>query len=186
VINDAPVTRHPRAVPVLPVGPTMSLAPEVLEGWCTDPYARHVARWMSAGNPTDLVRDGRQESRDPVTDGPYRVTPVPIVTVPLQPAWGIRRADDGLDPITFDEDSRRPCLGCSCPLERGGLSTPCGRADSSLAVPPSVIGSDCFPVCGPTMFDAIAGDGPAASLLGPRQSATVGGGHSHSSPLPSC
>ena len=31
------------------------------EGWYTDPYGRHEARWMSAGTPTRLVRDGEVE-----------------------------------------------------------------------------------------------------------------------------
>lgn len=40
------------------------------EGWCTDPYRRHEERWFSAGEPTDLVRDGEVESRDPPPDLP--------------------------------------------------------------------------------------------------------------------
>ena len=31
---------------------------EAMEGWFSDPYARHEARWMSQGTPTHLVRDG--------------------------------------------------------------------------------------------------------------------------------
>lgn len=37
---------------------------ESLQGWCTDPYARHEARWFSQGVPRGLVRDGRKESQD--------------------------------------------------------------------------------------------------------------------------
>jgi hypothetical protein len=35
---------------------TMSKQPE--EGWYTDPYERHEARWLSEGEPSKLVRDG--------------------------------------------------------------------------------------------------------------------------------
>jgi hypothetical protein len=47
-----------------------------LEGWYSDPYARHEARWMSQGTPTALVRDGKTEGRDPAPEGPFTVTPV--------------------------------------------------------------------------------------------------------------
>jgi hypothetical protein len=40
------------------------------EGWYTDPYGLHEARWMSMGNPTKLVRDGGVESYDDVPDSP--------------------------------------------------------------------------------------------------------------------
>jgi hypothetical protein len=35
------------------------------QGWQPDPLRRHEERWISAGEPTDLVRDGAQESHDP-------------------------------------------------------------------------------------------------------------------------
>jgi len=47
-----------------------------LEGWYTDPYQRHEARWMSQGTPTSLVKDGGIEGSDPVGDEPFEVTPV--------------------------------------------------------------------------------------------------------------
>jgi hypothetical protein len=49
-----------------------------LEGWYTDPYERHEARWMSQGTPTSLVRDEGVEGSDPVADEPFKVTPVRI------------------------------------------------------------------------------------------------------------
>lgn len=49
-----------------------------MEGWYTDPYARHEARWMSRGTPTRLVRDGKFEGSDPVTDEPFKVNPVRV------------------------------------------------------------------------------------------------------------
>ena len=41
------------------------------EGWFVDPYGFHEARWMSAGKPTALVRDGDTEAQDPPPDTPY-------------------------------------------------------------------------------------------------------------------
>jgi hypothetical protein len=41
------------------------------EGWFTDPFGRHEARWLSFGTPTKLVRDGAVESYDePPDEGP--------------------------------------------------------------------------------------------------------------------
>lgn len=37
------------------------------EGWYEDPTSRHEWRWFSVGRPTDLVRDGKQKSRDPIS-----------------------------------------------------------------------------------------------------------------------
>ena len=37
---------------------------EEIEGWFTDPFGRHEARWLSFGTPTKLVRDGNVESYD--------------------------------------------------------------------------------------------------------------------------
>ncbi len=66
---------------------------ESMEGWYTDPYGRHEARWMSQGTPTRLVRDGSAEASDPVTDEPFIVTPVKIEGHP-QPGSGVIFADD--------------------------------------------------------------------------------------------
>ncbi len=59
-----------------------------LEGWCTDPFGRHDARWMSDGVPTKLVRDGNGvESYDDPPDEEWTVTPTPIVVdVPPDPS----------------------------------------------------------------------------------------------------
>ncbi len=66
-----------------------------LEGWCTDPFGRHDARWMSAGVPTKLVRDGESESFDDPPATPWSQDPVPIV--PVGAPGSIRRADDAQD-----------------------------------------------------------------------------------------
>ncbi len=57
----------------------MAQVPDVtFEGWYTDPYQRHQARWMSQGTPTPLVKDSGIEGTDPVGDAPFEVTPVRI------------------------------------------------------------------------------------------------------------
>ena len=58
---------------------------EMLEGWFTDPYRRHDARWLSAGEPTKLVRDGDSTSYDDPPPGPWveqpqRLEPDPTST----------------------------------------------------------------------------------------------------------
>ncbi len=40
------------------------------EGWYTDPYGQHEARWLSDGVPTRLVRDGKLESYEDPPDSP--------------------------------------------------------------------------------------------------------------------
>jgi hypothetical protein len=40
------------------------------EGWYTDPYGRHEARWLSDGAPTKLVRDDGVTSYDEPPDEP--------------------------------------------------------------------------------------------------------------------
>ena len=47
------------------------------EGWYQDPFGVHEHRWMSAGRPTKLVRDGGTESYDPPPDLPLPSTLVP-------------------------------------------------------------------------------------------------------------
>ncbi len=65
------------------------------EGWYTDPYARHEARWMSEGIATALVRDGGVEGHDPAPDGPFKVAPVAIEDdVGASGGADLRRADE--------------------------------------------------------------------------------------------
>jgi hypothetical protein len=65
---------------------------EQLEGWCTDHFKRHEARWMSVGTPTHLVRDGGVESRDDPPDEPWLQQPEPII--PVGRPISTLRADD--------------------------------------------------------------------------------------------
>ena len=79
-----------------------------LEGWYTDPYGRHEARWLSQGNPTRLVRDGDVEGSDPVEDEPFKVDPVRIEGRVPHDSSDLRRADDAeRDPSADPRDVAR-------------------------------------------------------------------------------
>jgi hypothetical protein len=49
------------------------------QGWFSDPFGQHMARWFSDGNPTALVRDEGVESHDPAPDLPYIAPLEPVV-----------------------------------------------------------------------------------------------------------
>jgi hypothetical protein len=72
----------------------MDQVPE--EGWYTDPYERHEARWLSNGMSTKLVRDGGTESYDDPLDSPPTAIPVRVPAEGRAAADGgdLRRADD--------------------------------------------------------------------------------------------
>ena len=78
----------------------------VAEGWYKDPYGKHDDRWLSAGEPTSLVRDAGIESRDPPPDTPLPTTLVPSETS-NQASDGddLRRADDAEREPPYDRDS---------------------------------------------------------------------------------
>jgi hypothetical protein len=64
------------------------------EGWYTDPFARHEARWLSVGVPTKLVRDGKVESYDEPPAEPPTLTPVRLEADPTsQSGQDLLRAD---------------------------------------------------------------------------------------------
>jgi hypothetical protein len=68
---------------------------EFEEGWYTDPFALHEARWLSDGQPTKLVRDAGIESYDeppnrPPVQDPVRIEPDPRSFSPAD----LLRADD--------------------------------------------------------------------------------------------
>jgi hypothetical protein len=65
---------------------------ENLEGWFTDPFERHEARWFSAGTPTSLVRDGGIEGNDEPPDEPPSGVAERIA--PPGGSDSLRRADD--------------------------------------------------------------------------------------------
>jgi hypothetical protein len=77
----------------------------VEEGWYTDPYGRHEARWLSDGKPTKLVRDGHVESCDDPPEGPTVTTPVPVEPEPAAAnGEDLRRADDAERGEPFDQE----------------------------------------------------------------------------------
>lgn len=63
------------------------------EGWHTDPYGRHEARWISAGSPTKLVREGAVETYDEPPDEEPTREATKIVDEPISGAHG-QRADE--------------------------------------------------------------------------------------------
>jgi hypothetical protein len=67
---------------------------ETLEGWYTDPYALHEARWLSNGKATKLVRDGEATSYDEPPGGEFTRVPEPIEPEPDTGPADLLRADD--------------------------------------------------------------------------------------------
>jgi hypothetical protein len=73
------------------------------EGWFTDPFGRHEARWLSNGAPTKLVRDGGDESYDDPPD-----------EAPTQEPQRIEvevEATGGVDMLRADQPGQRDDLG---------------------------------------------------------------------------
>jgi hypothetical protein len=70
----------------------------IAEGWCSDPYGLHEARWLSAGTPTTLVRDRGVESHDPVPAGAPPRTAEPL-------DWG-QKDQAGADLLRSDQAIR--------------------------------------------------------------------------------
>jgi hypothetical protein len=77
------------------------------EGWCTDPYAKHDARWMSQGSPTKLVRDGTVESYDDPPNEPYTRDPEPIESSVASNPDDLCRADEAEAGEPYDADKAR-------------------------------------------------------------------------------
>ena len=77
------------------VGMEVAVDPRDEEGWFTDPFGLHEARWLSQGTPTKLVRDSGLESYDEPPDREPDHEPVRI-EVPVAPDGGadLIRADD--------------------------------------------------------------------------------------------
>jgi hypothetical protein len=73
------------------------------EGWFTDPFGRHEARWLSFGKPTELVRDGAAESYDEPPDEEPTVVPERIEST--------MEANDGADLIRAGDQSGTDDLG---------------------------------------------------------------------------
>jgi hypothetical protein len=67
------------------------------EGWYTDPFRRHDARWFSDGSPTALVRDAGVTAQDPPPDTSFVVDPQGIDDAPSLAADDLRRAGEESD-----------------------------------------------------------------------------------------
>ncbi len=81
---------------------------EQLEGWHTDPFGRHEARWLSDGQPTKLVRDGGVESYDAPPDGEVpTVVPTPIEASGQADGDDLRRADGAQAEGQYDPKKAR-------------------------------------------------------------------------------
>jgi hypothetical protein len=72
----------------------------VQEGWYTDPWGHHDARWMSDGVPSKLVRDGKAESFDDPPDSPPTQAWVPIEPPPGSMGAADTLRADGLEAET--------------------------------------------------------------------------------------
>jgi hypothetical protein len=104
---------------------------EDLEGWCTDPFGRHEARWLSQGTPTKLVRDGEVESYDdPPDEEPSQAAELiePIVA-PDGGADLIRAGDPSSGPTDLESLERQ--MGVAA-FEGGGHP----EVDLGVAPPP--------------------------------------------------
>ncbi len=79
----------------------MNTQPE--EGWYTDPYELHEARWLSDGEPTKLVRDGATESYDAPPPGPPVAVPVRLEADPTaRGGQDLLRADSAEEGDAYD------------------------------------------------------------------------------------
>jgi hypothetical protein len=68
---------------------------EIILGWCKDPFGLHELRWISRGQPTELVRDGENESKDPVPSEREPERPfIPMETIFGSPSFGPGRTQD--------------------------------------------------------------------------------------------
>lgn len=79
------------------------------EGWYRDPYQIHDDRWMSAGQPTRLVRDGLTETYDEPPDLPLPDVLVPADSAEDEAASGsdLRRADEACDEPPYSAQKAR-------------------------------------------------------------------------------
>ena len=89
------------------------------EGWYVDPYGIHDARWISAGNPTALVRDGDAEAQDPPPDTSYSGQLEELAERAAPDGDDLRRADSA-DSAPFDADAEEESAWNSLGESSGG------------------------------------------------------------------
>ena len=80
---------------------------QLAEGWYLDPYQIHHDRWMSAGLPTSLVRDGQTESYDAPPDLPLPDVLVPVASAEPADGSDLRRADEASDDPPYSAQKAR-------------------------------------------------------------------------------
>ncbi|MGP0029718.1 MAG: hypothetical protein ACLPVF_04345 [Acidimicrobiales bacterium] len=73
------------------------------EGWYTDPFGRHEARWLSNGAPTKLVRDAGQESYDDPPDEAPSLVPEVIESAPASGDNYYRPDDQNPEGLSLDQ-----------------------------------------------------------------------------------
>ena len=73
------------------------------EGWFTDPFGRHEARWMSDGTPTKLVRDEETETDDDPPDEAWSPPLRPIEMTQAADGRDLLRARDAGGGETLSE-----------------------------------------------------------------------------------
>jgi hypothetical protein len=74
------------------------------EGWYRDPYKIHADRWFSDGSPTELVRDGAKESKDPPPDTPFSAPLIEVDPAGSSDSDDLRRADDPSPEGVYDSE----------------------------------------------------------------------------------
>lgn len=79
------------------------------EGWYADPFNIHEARWISAGTPTALVRDGDVEAQDPPPNTPYSGQLEELTETDAKDGDDLLRADDA-DTRSFDPDAEEDAV----------------------------------------------------------------------------
>ena len=71
-----------------------------LEGWHTDPFGLHEARWMSDGTPTKLVLDQGKESYDSIPYCEPIFAPEPfLASAGPQDSSDLNRSDAPIIPL---------------------------------------------------------------------------------------
>jgi hypothetical protein len=75
----------------------------VTPSWYADPYGIHEGRWISAGAPTGLVRDGDVETQDPPQPIPCLSQLEELAETDAEDAEDLMRADQA-DIRSFDPD----------------------------------------------------------------------------------
>jgi len=159
-----------------------------LQGWHVDPWLRHQPRYFSDGQPTDLVRDGAQESTDPPPPVPALVADPPPATlthedevpqhvfegVDFERTWGGSQGyDQGRDPSTGENWVERliiPVFSFLRPSRRGqALPQICVLGAPGLAGhhPPRAALGDTTAVASPGVGETLW-----TKLLGPQTSFT--------------